>query len=142
LVEELKPEDEDKAHREFIVKRFQDFPLLLNVSNGKFLEGLTIVINSLINMISSISNIMYVLKLMVEIVPWSVNLIKLMLFVVYFTIIYFIVEPEKLKHFTVITMLGFAFIGKIGGYFYSGKCGSFFKIRYSWLSKQTVRQDS
>lgn len=113
LVEELKPEDEEKAHREFIVKRFQDFPLLLNVSNAKFLEGLTIVVNSLINMISSVSNIMYVLKLMVEIVPWNINLIKLTLFVLYFAIVYFIVEPEKLKHFTVITMLGFAFIGKM-----------------------------
>ena len=111
-MEELKPEDEEKAHREFIVKRFQDFPLLLNVSNAKFLEGLTIVINSLINMISSISNIMYVLKLVVEILPWNINLIKLVLFLLYFTIIYLIVEPEKLKNFTVVTMLGFAFISK------------------------------
>lgn len=107
IIEELKPEDADKAHKEFLVKRFQDFPKILSYKNPKTYETIVIVINSMLNMVSSLQNLTYVLRLLRELVMWNENLIKLCLFLVYFFIVFSIVEPEKLKHMTTITMILF-----------------------------------
>lgn len=103
---------EESVTREFIVKRFQDFPHLLKINNANILQSITIFVNSMINLVSSLTNITFVVKLMVEITPWNANLIKLMLFVLYFAVIFFIIEPEKLRYFTVASMVIFSAICK------------------------------
>lgn len=66
----------------------------------------------MINMVSSLTNLTYVVKLMIELTELNQHLVKLILFVVYFTIIFFIVEPEKLKYMTMITTFLFMSIGE------------------------------
>lgn len=107
IIEELKPEDEDKAHKEFLVKRFQDFPTILSYKSPKTYETIVIVINSMLNMVSSVQNLTYVFRLLRELVAWNENLIKLCAFLTYFLIVFFIIEPEKLKHMTTITIILF-----------------------------------
>ena len=112
VIEDLKPNDPDEAHKEFLIKRFQDFPALLNYKNFKFYETVVITINSMINMVSSLNNLTLVVQLMKELTQMNPHLTKLIMFVVYFAIIFCIVEPEKLKYMTVITTFLFMFIGK------------------------------
>lgn len=111
-IEELKPGDEDKAHKEFLIKRFQDFPEFINIKGYKTYEGLTIVINSMINLVSNLTNITYVIKLTKELVSWDVNIIKLVSFLSYMLVVVLVVEPEKLKYLTIITTILFMGISK------------------------------
>lgn len=111
-VETLKEEDEEKAHKEFLVKRFQDFPVFIEIKGQKAYETATIFINSSINLVSNLSSITYVVSLSKELVTWDENIIKLVSFLFYMLVVIFVVEPEKLKYLTWITTVLFMGISK------------------------------
>lgn len=105
-------ENGNDAHQEFMVKRFQDFPAFIGIHCFKTYENLTIVINSMINLVSNLTNITYVVKLSQELVFWSENTIKLVSFGTYLIIVILVIEPEKLKYLTIITTVLFMGISK------------------------------
>ena len=95
-----------------MVKRFQDFPELIGVKCFKTYENLTIVINSMINIVSILTTVTYVVKLMRDLVSWDDNIIKLAVFAINALVIVLVIEPEKLKCLTVLTTIIFMSIGK------------------------------
>lgn len=56
--------DREESDKEFLIKRFQDFPELLGYANFKTYETVTIVINSMVNIVFALSNIVYVNKIL------------------------------------------------------------------------------
>lgn len=107
----LNPNDLVHEDIEFIVKRFQDFPLLLNFKRKKFLEFLIAVIASMINLISTLLNIVTVATTLSEVTGYSPLMIKLSSLPIYTLVLIFIIEPEKLKILTMIWSIAFLFIG-------------------------------
>ena len=107
---EVAREDRDK---EFIIKRFQDFPEILGYHNYRSYEMITIFINSMVNLVFNLTNLTYVFKLLVVMFPVPLNIIRLFTFVIYSAVIYFVIEPEKLRWMTTITMTTFMTISKL-----------------------------
>lgn len=102
-------EDRDK---EFIVKRFQDFPEILGYHNYRCYEMVTIFINSMVNLVFNLTNLTYVFKLLVVMFPMPMIVIKLSTFAIYAVVIVLVIEPEKLRWMTTITMTTFMTISK------------------------------
>lgn len=97
---------------EFIVKRFSDFPELLGYQNYRCYEIVTIFINSMVNLVFNLTNLTYVFKLLVVMFPMPLIIIKLFTFVIYSAVIVLVIEPEKLRWMTTITMTTFMTISK------------------------------
>jgi len=103
----------DAKHTEFIIKRFADFPEILGYHNYRSYEMITIFINSMVNLVFNLTNLTYVFKLLVVMFPVPLNIIRLFTFVIYSAVIYFVIEPEKLRWMTTITMTTFMTISKL-----------------------------
>lgn len=98
--------------REFIVKRFQDFPVLVEMEFGRYLEVLIIIVNTVVNLVSNLVNIVMIVTLSKELFGISPLFIKMVSFLLFCLIMILIIEPEKLKHLTSLSILLYMFIGK------------------------------
>lgn len=105
------PEDGRSDH-EFLFKRFQDFPELLGYKNYRCYEVVTIFINSMVNLVFNLTNLTYVFKLMMAMFSMPLIVIKLLTFLLYAAVIFLVIEPEKLRWMTTITMTTFMTISK------------------------------
>jgi hypothetical protein len=95
------------------MKRFQDFPEILGYPNYRCYEIVTIFINSMVNLVFNLTNLTYVFKLLIVMFPMPMILIKLITFLIYGVVIVLVIEPEKLRWMTTITMTTFMTISKI-----------------------------
>lgn len=66
----------------------------------------------MVNFVFSLTNLTYVFNLLKELSPMPILSIKLYTFLLYALIVIFVIEPEKLRWMTKITMLTFLFISK------------------------------
>lgn len=103
---------DSKSDHEFLFKRFQDFPEMLGYKNYRCYEIVTIFINSMVNLVFNLTNLTYVFKLLVVMFPMPLIIIKLFTFVIYSAVIVLVIEPEKLRWMTTITMTTFMTISK------------------------------
>lgn len=103
---------ENNSQQEFLLKRFQDFPELLGYKNYRCYEMVTIFINSMVNLVFNLTNLTYVFKLLVVMFPMPMIVIKLSTFAIYAVVIVLVIEPEKLRWMTTITMTTFMTISK------------------------------
>jgi hypothetical protein len=94
------------------MKRFADFPEILGYHNYRCYEMITIFINSMVNLIFNLTNLTYVFKVLVVMFPMSMMMIKLITFLIYTAVIVLVIEPEKLRWMTTITMTTFMTISK------------------------------
>ena len=72
----------------------------------------TIFINSMVNLVFNLTNLTYVFKLLVVMFPMPMIMIKLITFLIYTVVIVLVIEPEKLRWMTTITMTTFMTISK------------------------------
>ena len=113
FVKDFKAEDQGKAQKEFLVKRIQDFPKFLDIKNRKTYEVLTFIMSNMFQIVSNMADVVYITKLMGEIIPWDVNLIKLTSFCVCLIVTISVIEPEKMKYFNIVAICVFCGIGNI-----------------------------
>jgi hypothetical protein len=73
---------------------------------------ITIIINTMVNFVFSLTSLIYTFNLLEELFPWSQNAIRLICFAVFMLVIVLVIEPEKLKWMTTVTMISFAGIGR------------------------------
>lgn len=95
---------------EFMIKRFQDFPIMVGMKNGRFLEIFILIVNMMVNLVSNIVNIAMISTLTREIFDFSNFAIKLTSFPIYAAVLIFVIEPEKLKILTIISIILYLFI--------------------------------
>jgi hypothetical protein len=107
----FKEEDLDKAHKEFLVKRIQDFPEFLDLPCTPFQAGSVFVMANMFQVVSNLGDLTYITKLSMELVSWNENLLKLMSFLSYTIVLLVVVEPEKMKTFNLVATVVFSLIG-------------------------------
>ena len=105
-------EHQHSGGQEFIMKRFSDFPEILGYHNYRCYEVVTIFINSMVNLVFNLTNLTYVFKLMMAMFSMPLIVIKLLTFLLYAAVIFLVIEPEKLRWMTTITMTTFMTISK------------------------------
>lgn len=67
----------------------------------------------MVNLVFNLTNLTYVFKLLVVMFPMPMMVIKLFTFVIYAVVIVLVIEPEKLRWMTTITMTTFMTISKL-----------------------------
>lgn len=77
---------------------------------------ITIIINTMVNFVFSLTSLIYTFNLLEELFPWSQTSIRLLCFGVFMLVIVLVIEPEKLKWMTTVTMISFMGIGKLRAY--------------------------
>lgn len=100
------------ASGEMMVKRFQDFPIIIGYKSWKCHMIITIIINTMVNFVFSLTSLIYTFNLLEELFPWSQTSIRLICFAVFLLVILIVIEPEKLKWMTTVTMISFMGIGR------------------------------
>ena len=73
---------------------------------------ITIIINTMVNFVFSLTSLIYTFNLLEELFPWSQTSIRLLCFGVFMLVIVLVIEPEKLKWMTTVTMISFMGIGR------------------------------
>jgi len=75
---------------------------------------ITIIINTMVNFVFSLTSLIYTFNLLEELFGWSQTSIRLSCFGIFMLVIVLVIEPEKLKWMTTVTMISFAGIGESG----------------------------
>lgn len=123
---------------EFMVKRFQDFPVLIGIKYARCLEILIMIVNTMVNMVSNLINIVLIATTLEELFGWSRLLSKIISFPLYTIVIFFVLEPEKLKYLTVTSSSLYLFIGNFL-FSYCFKFSAFLGIVSEGCLKERIR---